>query len=289
MTGKPVGRDLVLRSIMSGAKLTAFANIGAFKENHLRVLVTMRTPLNVIKMVAKEPGTNPAEAIDYCSSAAIAKVLINICRNVTCFSFYNQDTFVEGEPLHDYRKGADRFRSREVVYEVLCERVLFGGDVLPAHVARWFNNYGPNSHYTYMLKRGLDHMMACYEIYEKQAFEATEELITPLPYQFMVAYHRYTKYLPLKVFFRAVLSKKKADQKKMNDELEKGSSIEQVQASFVAEQYRKMASSKSSAESRKKKRRFARAAKRGAIKDLWVLSDKIVRLECCEKLILSFL
>lgn len=28
------------------------------------------------------------------------------------------------QPLHDFRKGADRFRHREIVYEVLCARAL---------------------------------------------------------------------------------------------------------------------------------------------------------------------
>lgn len=142
--------------------LAVFADIGSFKEYHLRVLVTMpRTPLYVIKMVAQEPVTNPAKVIDYCSSAAIANVLIKMSRNVTCFFFYNQDTFVEGAVLRDFRKGADRFRRREVVYEVLCERVLFGGEVLPPHVARWFNNNRSNSHFAYMLKLGLARMLAC--------------------------------------------------------------------------------------------------------------------------------
>lgn len=50
-------------------------------------------------------------------------------------------------------------------------------------------------------------MMACYDIYEKQAFEDTDELISPAPYQFMTAYHRYTKYLPSTMFFRAVFKK----------------------------------------------------------------------------------
>lgn len=35
------------------------------------------------------------------------------------------------QPLHDFRKGADRFRHRETVYEVLCARALYGGEVLP--------------------------------------------------------------------------------------------------------------------------------------------------------------
>lgn len=36
-----------------------------------------------------------------------------------------------------------------LVYEVLCERVLYGGDVLPPHVAKRFVNYGSNMQYAY--------------------------------------------------------------------------------------------------------------------------------------------
>lgn len=30
--------------------------------------------------------------------------------------------------------------------------------------------------YPYMLKRGSAHLMACYDVYEKQVFECTEEV-----------------------------------------------------------------------------------------------------------------
>jgi len=240
-------------------------------------------------MVAQEPGTNPAKAMDYCSSGAMVKVLIKICGDVSLFPFYNQETFVNGTALHDFRKGADRFRRREVVFEVLFERVLFGGDVFPPHVARWFNNYGINSMHGFMLKRGLAHMLACYDTCEKQVFAATQELVTPLPYQFMIAYHRYTKYLPLTMFRRAVQNKKEAVQATMNNKIEKGCSVEQVQTSLVAEEVAHMANLKKSAEGKKKKRRFDRASKSPTIAGMWKLVHGIFGLGCCEELILSFL
>jgi hypothetical protein len=290
MTGKAIVRDIVLRRILSGADMTVFANTGAFQEHHLRVLVTMpRTPLYVIKMVAQEPGTNPAKAIDFCTSAAMARVLIKICRDVTCFHFYDQNIFVKGAPLHDNRKGADRFRRRESVFEVLCERVMFGGDVLLDHVASWFNNYGANSLYGYMLKRGLTHMLACYDIYEKQAFEATEEVVTPLPYQFMIAYHRYTKYLPLTMYKRAMYNKQKTVEASVAVKLDKGFSVGQVQTSLVAEEAKRMFDLENSAEGKRKKRRFQRLSKSGSVAEIWVLINGIFALRCCEELIFSFL
>lgn len=287
MTGKPVVRDVVLRSILSSADLTVFANIGAFKEHHLRVLVTMpRPPLYVIKMVAQEPGTNPAKAIDYCTSAAMARVLIKICRDVTCFHFYNHDVFVNGAILHDNRKGADRFRYRESVFEILCERVMFGGDVLPPHVAKWFNNYKVNSHYGYILERGLVHMLACYDI---QSFEATKEVVTPLPYQFMIAYHRYTKYLPLTMYERAAYSKEKTVEASVAEKLDKGFTLGQVQTSFVREEAKHMLNLKNSAEVKRRKHRFERASKTGSVAEIWVLMHGFFALGCCEELIFSFL
>lgn len=94
--------DVVLRSIISGANLTVFANTGSLKKHHLRVLVTMpRTSLYVIKMVAREPGTNPAKAIDYSSSAAMARTLIKIRRDISRFALYEQECFhVSGKRLH---------------------------------------------------------------------------------------------------------------------------------------------------------------------------------------------
>ncbi len=198
MSGGSFADDAALTAIVTGANVTAFANTGAFKEHHLRVIVTMpRTPLYLIRMIASEPGTHPEKAIDYCVSRKMARTLLQICGDATCFWLYNQAPFVCGEPLHDDRKGADRFRNRKVVYEVLCERVLYGGKVLPPHVAKWFVAHGNNMQYAYMLKHGSNHMMSCYDTYEKQAFEQTEELVGPASYAFMLAYHRYSKYLPL--------------------------------------------------------------------------------------------
>ena len=291
MTGKPVVNDMVLRSIISGANLAVFANTGSFKEHHLRVLVTMpRTPLYVIRMVAREPGTNPAKAIDYCSSAAMARALIKICRDVSRFALYEQGCFrVGGKRLHEFRRGGDRFRRREVVYQVLCERVLFGGDVLPPHVSKWFNSCEGYWHEKYMEGYGSAHMIACYDIYEKQAFCATHEVITPRPYQFMVAYHRYTKYLPLTMCFRAVFNKKSRVEAAVKDKLEQGLSVEQVHACLVVEDVQNMRDLKNSAEGKKKRRKLARAFKSAAVNDLWVLSHRILGLECCEKVIVSFL
>ncbi|CAM9099235.1 unnamed protein product [Ectocarpus sp. 12 AP-2014] len=240
-------------------------------------------------MVAREPGTNPAKAIDYCSSAAMARALIKICGDVSCFSLYEQECFVKGERLHDYIKGADRFRRRDVVYEVLCERIMYGGDVLPPHVAKWFNNCGNNIHHVYMARCGSFHMMSCYKLYEKQALEATHELITPAAYQFMVAYHRYTKFLPLTMFFRAVFEKKASIEAIVKDWLGKGFSLEQIQGALSGEDDAQQTNLRTSAEGKKKKRQFVRASKSDAVKELWVLAHSICKLQACEKLILSFL
>lgn len=290
MTGKPVVRDVVLRAIMSGSDLGVFSGIGSFKDHHLRVLVTMpRTPLSVIKMVAQEPGTNPAAAIDYCSSAAIARVLIKICRDVSVFSFYNQPTFQAGTKLHDFRKGADRFRRREVVYEVLSERILYGGDVLPAHVSKWFSLYGSIIHDTYMEAHGSAHMLSCYDICEKQAFAATEKVVSPIPYEFMVAYHRYTKYLPVTMFFRAVFLKRTSAQKRINLMAEEGYTAEQIQLFLRERELKEKVDFEASVERKRKKRRFARATKSKPVKELFELTQMIFGLGCCERDILSFL
>lgn len=291
MTGLPVVQDAVLRCIIAGADLTVFANLGAFQEHHLRVLVTIpRTPLYVIKMVAREPGTNPARAIDYCSSGAMARALIKICRDVSCFSFYNQDYFVQGGTLHDFRRGADRFRRRDVVYEVLCERVLYGGDVLPAHVATWFNNYGHNMHWAYMLKHGSPHMRRCYDLCEMQAFKATQQLKTPSSYQFMIAYHRYTKFLPITMYYEAVSKKRDSVEQVVKDMVEKGFSTEQVQVSLACEEVACMTEYKISVEGKKKKRKFSRATRSSSVRQLLALSQRVFHLEDrCRDLILSFL
>ncbi|CAM9099887.1 unnamed protein product [Ectocarpus sp. 4 AP-2014] len=222
----------------------------------------------------------------------MARALIKICRDVSRFALYEQECFrVGGKRLHEFRRGGDRFRRREVVYQVLCERVLFGGDVLPPHVSKWFNSCGGYWHEKYMEGYGSGHMKACYNIYEEQALGATHEVITPVPYQFMVAYHRYTKYLPLTMYFRAVFQKKARMEAVVKDALKQGLSIEQAHASLVVEDVENMRDwdFKNSADEKKKRRKLSRALKSAAVNDLWVLSLRVLGLECCEKVILSFL
>lgn len=289
MTGLPVVRDPVTRAIASGRSLDVFANFGMFEEHHLRVLVTMpRTPMSVIKMVAGEANTNPAKAIDYCSSAVIARGLIKICGDVSRFSLYDQQTFKDGAVLHDNRKGADRFRRMDIVFEVLCERVLFGGDILPPHVAKWFVSYGENMFNDYMLKNGSVHMMACYEICEKQLFEHDEQLITPNCYEFMIKYHRYVKYLPLVMHFVAVFNKKQSTGEYVRDMVEKRCSAEQIESFVRGEQIKDMVDLKSP-QQKKRRRRLSRAMKSDSIKQLYGVAQRIIGLGCCERLILSFL
>ena len=130
---------------------------------------------------------------------------------------------------------------------------------------------------------GSAHMIACYRIYEKQALCATREVITPVPYQFMVAYHRYAKYLPLTMCFRAVFKKKAQMEAVVKDKLEQGLSVEQAHESLV------VGDDENSGEGKRKMRKLARAVKSAAVNHLWVLSHRILGLECCEKVIVSFL
>lgn len=286
MTGKPVVRDSITRAIGSGRDLSIFANTGCFQEHHLRILVSMpRTPLSVIKMVAREPGTHPERAIDYCSSAVIARALLKICKNASCFAFYDQPVFAEeGATLHDQRKGADRFRSREIVYEVLCERILFAGDVLPYHVSSWFNNYGHTLTYTYIQRHGSEHMMACLEVYTRQFFRSAERLVyVKKPYDFMVTLHRYTKFLPLRMFFRAVFTKKETNEKFVGGLVDRGCSFEQIELEMVGKE--------DAAEPKKKKSRRSRAAKSPAVRYLLGVTEGMLALDCshCQRMILAFL
>lgn len=291
MTGKPIVRDCITRAIVAGKDLSVFAGIGIFEEHHLRILVTMpRTPLRVIRMVAREPATNPHKAMDYCASRAIARVLIDVCGNASCFALYNQPSFVKGARLHDCGKGADRFRVKEVVYEVLCERILYGVNMLPEHVGRWFTSHGHQLMYAYMLKHGSLHMRKCCSICEKQALEIHGKPVSPVDCNFMVSYHRYTKYLPLKMFWRRVLARKLQVEKSVRDMVEEGYTCEQVELFVGGREMREMISLKNSEKGRKKKRKCARAVKKSvAVRELLDVVNGILGLGCCDKLIFSFL
>lgn len=61
-----------------------------------------------------------------------------------------------------------------------------------------------------------------------------------------------------------------------------------MQTSLVREEVNQIANMKNSAEGKMKGRRFSRAAKSESVKELWVLSDGIFGLGCCEEMIMSF-
>ncbi|CAM9181748.1 unnamed protein product, partial [Ectocarpus sp. 12 AP-2014] len=145
--------------------------------------------------------------------------------------------------------------------EVLCERILYGGDVLPAHVARWFTRHGKNLLHAYILKRGSLHMRKCFDICEKQAFKMHGTAVSPVDCNFMVAYHRYTKYLPLKMFCLKILAKKQVVATSVRDMVDKGYTGEQVVSYVRCREIREigdMVDLKNSAEGKKRKRRLAR-------------------------------
>lgn len=240
-------------------------------------------------MVAGDANTNAAGAIDYCCSAAKARALIHACGDVSRFALYDQPHFKhEMRMLHDNRKGADRFRRKDIVYEVLCERVLFGGEILPVHVAKWFDMHGAQLHEDYLEKHGSDHMFTCYDVYRRQV---SENGLSPVFYKFLVGYHKYTKYLPLVMYLKAVFNKKHAMGASVKTLIERGCDYDLIKLFVSVENIKDIAKSQSPLE-KKRMRRFNRVIKSDPIRQLYSLTQMVVSVKGCNEIypmVLSFL
>lgn len=205
VSGAPV-TDEVLRAIQAGENLDIdfFIGSGELGLPHLRALASMPTTSPaILRRVAQAECTEARKAVDFCVSGEFASILLQACGDATDFSFYNQGFFkVEENPLHDEDKGADAFRSKSSVHAVLTERILFGGKVLPPHVAKWYDDNGES------IRDQGSHLRECYALYKKKTFASlTEGILEVSMYRFMVRYSEYLKYLP--VYMRMYTMSKK--------------------------------------------------------------------------------
>ena len=179
----------------------------------------------------------------------------------------------------------------DIVYEVLCERVLFGEDVLPPHVAKWFVAFGNQLQEDYIEKRGSPHMSACYDVYHRQVLERGQGVVTMNPYEFMIGYHKYSKYLPIVMYLRAVFTKNQAIGASVKTLLDRGCSYSLIHLFVGTARLKDVADSRSPMGIRKK-RRLQRVAKSDPIRKLYSLVQSILALEGCHEIsaaVLSFL
>lgn len=212
--------DSAMEAILNRECLEGFIEDGMLFDYHLRVLASMpsSTRKGLLERVAHIPSTYPEEAVDFCASAAAARVLMNVSGDTANFKLYEQYGFRSGHrDIHDDRKGADRFRNKTTVFAVFSERIMYGGDVLLPHLITWYNEHGQQLLADYMGDVSSD-MRKCYAVYEHKKAAAVVEGIVDAPpaYEFMVAYQRYHKYFP--IFMRIYLvAKKRGESKKLVD------------------------------------------------------------------------
>lgn len=277
LSGEPLPEsvdDSMLNAIITKSDLTYFISLGMFKPIHLRAYASMpKGNAKVLRQIANCPGTNPAAAVDFCVSAAFARALLEICKDTTVYHFYNHEDFTQRyRSLHDNRRGADAFRRSPAVYEVAAERILFGGDVLPEHMVRWFKSKGRHGqHARYMNNRLRDgaHMRKCYGEYETQTAARVGEggIIAGNTYDFMVAYHSYTKYFPVFMYLLLQSNREKKVEETVADMKEKKCSKEQIEAAVRGMQAMEI---EKAAEQKKKQRKLAKLTSRdGNAKELF--------------------
>lgn len=225
--------DRALVAISERRNIDAYIATGALRPHHMRLLASMPSSTrSVLRRAANCSGTDPAGAIDFCASASAARILLQASNDPKVFKLYNQYQFRHGRDLHDDRRGADRFRNKTRVFAVLCERVLYGGDVLPPHVLFWFNQNGRRLLDDDIDNRGCDRseMRKCYTVYRVQKAAATvgEGIVNTTPYEFMLAYQRYQKFFPVVMRVYLVCKKQGASKKILDDMGKKGFSSKEI-------------------------------------------------------------
>ena len=276
LSGKPLLEDLddnALAAITSKGDLTYYINAGMFGPHHLRVYASMpKGSVRVLRQIANIPGTKPAAAVDYCISGVFAEILLEIGNahdKPQEFEFYSNSDFTQRRrSISDNRHGADAFRNSHVVYEVASERILFGGNVLPGHFVQWYNARGKHGHHArYMNNRKRDgaRLRKCYSEYETQTAARTvdDAIIVRSTYDFMVAYHIYTKYFPVFMYLLRQSNKVKKLEEIVVDMTEKKCSKEQIEAAVRGMQAMEIESANSS-EQKKKQRKFNKLTSKDA-------------------------
>lgn len=298
VTGTPlpnIFNDTVLHAIQMKAPLGIYINAGMIRERHLRLYVTMpRRSLVVLQRMARLPGTDPAGAVDFCLGPDYARILLEVSNNPSVFKFYNHARFTfAGRDLSDDATGADAFRNKASVYAVLSERVVFGGRVLPAHIVKWYNDEGnAGLHTSYMDKRNGDgaEMRECFGEYRRQKAASVEEggIIDTKPYEFMVAYHKNTKYFPLCMHLNVLAKKRKEIEQARADMVAKKCTDQQIDAAMRGMGVGGQQPPRTP-EEKKKQRKITRATKDAGIKALYKAAEFMGRHPEVGRLVRGFL
>lgn len=199
LSGEVTTDDLILALRMDDHfDISYFINNNEIDIRHLRLLVSKpSTHVDHIRQAAKHLSTEAPKAVDFCSKEKFANVLLEVGKDATDFSFYNQEYFLDGNPLHDDSPGADAFRRKHNVYAVLSARILYGGKVLPVHVSEWYDEHGTDMQIHYMDGKGDVLMGLCYKLYKKRLEVLDARTVEVSCYEFMNLYAEYTKYLPI--------------------------------------------------------------------------------------------
>lgn len=282
--------DKTIRDILAGHSLDEHIVQRSMRPRHLRLLASMRrAKLADFGRVARCPFMNPECAVDFCSSGKKARALIELSDDATYFQLYSQPEFKDGRvPIGDDREGAEYFRTSDVVFDVLSARIRYAGDVLLDHLVDWYNSCGLLNRYMHDKKVDDAYKMAtCYEVYQRQKFDSVEEggVVETSPYEFMVAYARYTKYFPVAMRLHRFAAKQKQADAHVADMKAKGCTSEQLD--FVARGQE--AAEQASPVERKKAKRIARMmATNTSTSELWNAVERICK-EGVAELVMSFL
>lgn len=194
--------SFVIRRLIRGLPIEDLIinNPGIVSESDLRVLASSGASQRVLRLAAGCQNADPAAAVDYSCSGAIAKILLEASTGQQVFALYSQSAFTRNKmPLSLVNPGRDTFRRESNVLAVLTERIMHGGDVLPDHIVKWYNAACETGFGLILRSRESDGLKIekCLEVYRAQCTPEHEQY-----YDFMVAYHSYHKYFPVYMYVK---------------------------------------------------------------------------------------
>lgn len=155
------------------------------EQKHLRYAVmTGRLTAKVIGGMV-EFGCDPSDAMDYCVSPKMVRALVKQGGDPGKLTYFSDPFF---HPLDSSEE--EKFRKPKLLFKTFRQRILLGA-VFPRHVAEWYDEFVG----TDLESDGSEEFLDFRDLY-RAAVGRRYSL-----YDMTVEFVRYTKFLPVKVFF----------------------------------------------------------------------------------------
>lgn len=160
------------------------------EQRHLRYAVMTGTlGVKAIGNTVIDWGCDPSDAKDYCVSPKMVRALVKLGGDPSTFTYFLDEAKV---PIYQIdSSNEEKFRRPRLLFKTFRQRILLGA-VFPVAVVEWFDEFVDTALETDGCPEYLD-FRALYKVAVGDKYSL---------YKMTLEFARYTKFLPVKVFFK---------------------------------------------------------------------------------------